>query len=144
MVSAGASIGRWRGRLTLPVCVLACLVAASLPALAQHAKSKEDPCNKPATTAQMAVCTQKEWQAADAALGNYYSLVTSELDASEAAALKKAQDAWVRYRKLNCAAVKATYEGGTAGSYNYNSCMATMAQDRLKEMQLMYGWRVSK
>lgn len=93
---------------------------------------------------QEADCTQKQWQAADAALGNYFSLVTIELDGSEVGALKKAQDAWVRYRKLSCAAEKALYEGGTAGSYNYNSCMATMAKQRLKEMQSIYGWRVSK
>lgn len=137
---ASASVGRWRGSLTLLLCVFAC----SLPAFSQHAKAKNDPCDRPASTAQEAACTRKQWQSADAALGNYFSLVTIKLDGSEVAALKKAQHAWVRYRKLNCAAEKATYEGGTAGSYNYNSCMAAMAQDRLKDLQAIYGWRVSK
>ncbi|HUY82806.1 MAG TPA: lysozyme inhibitor LprI family protein [Acidobacteriaceae bacterium] len=135
-----AAAGTRRGSLTL----LLCLLSFSLPAFSQHTKSKNNPCDKPATTAQQAACTQKQWQAADAALGNYFSLVTIELDGSEVSALKKAQDAWVRYRKLNCAAEKATYEDGTAGSYNYNSCMTTMAEQRLKEMQAMYGWQVSK
>lgn len=143
-MSASASVGCWRGSLTLLVCALVGIFACSLPALSQPTKSKHDPCDKPATTAQQAACTLKQWQVSDAALGNYFSLVTIELDGSEVAALNKAQDAWLRYRKLNCEAEKTIYEGGTAGSYNYNSCMATMAQQRLKEMQLMYGWRVSK
>jgi uncharacterized protein YecT (DUF1311 family) len=119
-------------------------MACSLPGISQPTKSPHNPCDKPATTAQQADCTRKQWQDADAALGNYFSLVTIELDGSAVSALKQAQDAWLHYRKLNCAAEKSLYEGGTAGSYNYNSCMATMAKQRLKEMQSIYGWRVSK
>lgn len=143
-MKADAWVGRWRGSLTLLVCVLVCVWASFLPASSQRTKSKNDPCDRPASTAQEAACTQKQWQAADAALGNYFSLVTIELDGSEVAALKNAQDAWARYRKANCEAERAMYEGGTAGSYNYNSCMAAMAQERLKDLKAMYGWRVSK
>ncbi len=132
-MQAAASMKRRRDSLTLVLRVLVCVFASSLPAFSQPAKSSHNPCDKPATTAQQADCTQKQWQAADAALGNYFSLVTIELDGSEVSALKQAQDAWAHYRKLNCAAEKAIYEGGTAGSYNYNSCMATMAKQRLKK-----------
>ena len=139
-MKAGARFGRRRKYLTALVCAFAC----SLPVFSQSVKAKDDPCAKAVSTMEMTSCTWKAWQAADAALGNYFSLVTIELDDSEVSALKKAQDAWVQYRELNCKAVRALYEGGTAGEPAYNSCMETMAQERLKNMKAIYGWRMSK
>lgn len=134
----------WFGTRWKYLAVLMCVSACSLPAFAQHNKAEDDLCAKAVSTVEMTSCTLKAWQAADARLGNYFSLVSIELDDSEVAALKKAQDAWAQYRELNCEAVRVLYEGGTAGGPAYSSCMETMAQERLANLKVMYGWRVTK
>jgi uncharacterized protein YecT (DUF1311 family) len=118
---------------------------ASIPAHSQHTHTKNSPCDKPASTAEMANCTQKEWKAEDKKLDAYYQLISKRLEGNELTALQKAQTAWIKYRDLNCSAERMLYEGGTAGSYNYNSCMEDMAQRRLGELKSIYDyWRVSK
>ena len=117
----------------------------SMPAHSQHGHVKNSPCEKPASTAEMANCTKKEGKAEDKKLDAYYQLISKRLEGNELTALQKAQNAWIKYRELNCTAELALYEGGTAGSYNYNSCMGDMAQRRLRELKSIYAyWGIAR
>jgi uncharacterized protein YecT (DUF1311 family) len=113
---------------------------ASVFAFTQHKVGVNRPCEKPISTAAMYECTLKEWQAADSKQKAYYESVLASLRGSDQEKLRAAQQAWESYRKLNCQAQLGLHEGGTSGSYNYNSCMATMAKQRLANLREIYGY----
>ena len=68
----------------------------------QNQKS-QDPCANAQTTAEMRDCAGKEYKQADAELNKAYKQVMSKLDdEGHQAALKIAQQAWIKHRDTNC------------------------------------------
>jgi uncharacterized protein YecT (DUF1311 family) len=122
------------------VAMFGLLGAVVLPVEAQHLNAKDALCRKPATTAEMTACTSEEWQAADSKLNAYYEKLLKGLDSSNGDNLRVAQQAWESYRKLDCNAERGLYDSGTAGSYNYNSCMETLATQRLADLRRIYSY----
>ena len=121
------------------------LVMAALPTsvLAHQGNGMDQTCKQPTTTAEMYECTLSEWHSADRRMDAYYGRVLQSLHgmrSRDVQHLRKAQRAWEVYREADCKAELKLYEGGTAGSFNYNSCMEASAVQRLADLRQIYGW----
>ena len=54
--------------------------------------------------------------------------------------LKSAQRYWSRYIQEQCAAIGATYDGGTSGPLNVHGCLADLTEARAKELEETAGY----
>jgi uncharacterized protein YecT (DUF1311 family) len=96
----------------------------------QNQKS-QDPCANAQTTAEMRDCAGKEYKQADAELNKAYKQVMSKLDdEGHQAALKIAQQAWIKYRDTNCEYESYLNQGGTAYSVVHTGCLTRMTKER--------------
>lgn len=102
------------------------------------------PCNKPSSNAEETQCFYRAYHAADQSLNLLYSQVMKALEADDQQHLRDAQRLWIQYRDVTCNAEKALYEGGTGGPTTYNACLEATTQQRTKELQTTYGWRLEK
>jgi uncharacterized protein YecT (DUF1311 family) len=104
-------------------------------AVAQNPQTP-DPCDNAETTVEMRDCAGKEYKAADAELNTVYKqLMASLSDHPYEAALKTAQQAWLKYRDANCEFEAFDNRGGTIYPVVYNSCLAVMTRARTKELR---------
>jgi uncharacterized protein YecT (DUF1311 family) len=122
----------------------ACLLIFSASARPQHMNAKDSPCKTDATTPDLANCLWNAWTAEDKNLNAYYKTVSKHVEGDELKDLRRAENAWITYRDLNCTAEKELYDGGTAVGPVYNACMEAMTRHRLAELKTMYDWRVNK
>ena len=91
------------------------MLAAELPARAQHMNQKDSPCADVIVTVDLANCLVKA-HAADAKLNATYEQLRGKFDIADAQRLVAAQRLWIQYRDANCVAERALYEGGTAST----------------------------
>jgi uncharacterized protein YecT (DUF1311 family) len=95
-----------------------------------------DPCDNAQTTVEMRNCAGKEYKKADAELNSAYKLLMSKLtDAGHQAALKTAQQAWIKYRDANCEFEAYLNRGGTFYPIVYTGCLTVMTTNRTKELR---------
>jgi len=127
-------------RLTL--ILIAAIMAANLPARAQHMNEKDSPCADVVVTADSVRCLAKAKDAADAQLNALYKTVRGKLDAAEVQQLVTAQRLWIQYRDANCAAERDLYGGGTATGPAYMACLEAMTRARTKELRVTYAVRL--
>ena len=118
---------------TLIVVIALCLLLAQTGA-AQ--KGNQDPCANAATTADMRDCMGKEYQKVDAELNRVYKqLMALTEDEGEKAALKTAQQAWLKYRDLHCEFESYENKGGTIYPVVYTGCLSAVTAARTKELR---------
>ncbi len=95
-----------------------------------------DPCADGQTTVEMRDCAGREYKQADAELNAVYKQLMSTLsDKAEQAALKTAQQSWLKYRDANCEFDAFENRGGTIYPVVYTSCLTAMTRARTKEMR---------
>ncbi len=129
------------------VIVAACLFAASTT-LAQAS------CNDAQSNAEMKMCAERDWKAADAELNRAYAkALASARDTYRSmrgepgyqnmpdgeAMLRRAQQAWISFRDANCNYQYQVYYGGTHAGLAYLICMGDMTKARLKELRQLPG-----
>ena len=141
--------GRGNGRIgggNLRI-VLALLALTGGLSLAQAEEEPEVDCENPMTQFDMNVCSDRDYQEADAAL-NAQWVVTKEvvkewdeslkslgLIAKAEQSLMKAQRAWIDYRDGQCETEEAGVQGGTMAPMIYSSCLAELTRKRTEELK---------
>jgi uncharacterized protein YecT (DUF1311 family) len=120
--------------LDLSISMVLCLLIGSAdPAQKQK---PQDPCANAQTTSEMRDCAGKEYKQADAELNKVYKQLMSKLDdEGHQAALKSAQQAWIRYRDTNCEYESYLNRGGTIHSVVYTGCLTRMTKERTTELR---------
>jgi uncharacterized protein YecT (DUF1311 family) len=99
-------------------------------------KGNQDPCANAATTVEMSDCMGKEYQKVDAELNRVYKQLMATLDNDgEKAALKTAQQAWLKYRDLHCEFESYENKGGTIYPIVYTGCLSAVTSTRTKELR---------
>jgi uncharacterized protein YecT (DUF1311 family) len=116
--------------------VLLCLtlmIVSEAYTLAQ--KKKPDPCASAQSQAEMNICAGKEYKSADAELNQVYQKLSSILNDEEKSQLKEAENAWIRYRDLNCEFVADQYKGGSIRPMIHGLCLADVTRNRTAELR---------
>ena len=104
------------------------MVVSEAYTLAQ--KKKPDPCASAQSQAEMNICAGKEYKSADAELNQVYQKLSSILNDEEKSQLKEAENAWIRYRDLNCEFVADQYKGGSIRPMIHGLCLADVTRNR--------------
>ena len=125
--------------LRLAVILTTALIAAKLPARAQHMNEKDSPCAAVVVTVDLANCLVKARDVADSQLNAAYNNLRGKLDAADGQRLVVTQRLWIQYRDTNCAAERDLYQGGTAASPAYLACLEAMTRARTKELAVTYA-----
>ena len=96
----------------------------------------QDPCANAKTTPEMRDCAGKEYKQADAELNQVYKQLMSKLeDPGHQAALKSAQQIWIKYRDTNCEYESYLNRGGTMYSVVNTGCLTRMTKERTTELR---------
>ncbi len=86
------------------------------------------------TQSDMNQSADADYKKADAALNKTYQNVLKKLDASGKADLKSAQNAWIKYRDLDCKFQSAGSAGGSIHSMIVAGCLSDKTEARTKEL----------
>ena len=113
------------------------LLSLSIAVTSSAQKQKEqDPCANAQTTIEMRDCAGREYKKADDELNKVYRQLMSTLaDEGYKAALKAAQQAWIKYRDANCEFESYLNRGGTIEPVVRFGCLASMTASRTKELK---------
>jgi len=98
-------------------------------------QKKPNPCADAQSQAEMNICAGKAYEAADAELNQVYKKLSSMVDDEEKAQLKEAENAWIKYRDLNCDFVADQYKGGSIRPMVHGNCLADVTRNRTKEIK---------
>ena len=112
------------------------LFLLSSSVFAEKANSQLDACMDKAggVTVNMLNCIGAETQRQDKKLNTVYQNVMKSLSNENKERLKKAQQAWIKYRDANCN-FYADPDGGTLASITGSSCVMDMTTQRAKELE---------
>lgn len=117
----------------LTASIILCFLIASQAAA--QTEQTHDPCADAQTTVEMRNCAGKEYKKADAELNTVYKQLMATLSGKEhQAALRSAQQSWLKYRDANCEFEAFLNRGGTIYPVVYTSCLTTMTRARTKEL----------
>lgn len=95
-----------------------------------------DPCANAESTPEMRDCAGRDYKKADAELNKVYGQVMAKLaDAGHKAALKNAQQAWIKYRDGQCEFESYLNKGGTLYSVVYTGCLTGITEDKTKDLR---------
>ena len=94
--------------------------------------------------AEETACFAAAYNRADAKLNSYYRRIETALYEDELNRLKTAQRLWIQYRDANCEAEYTLYAGGSAAPMVKESCLEATTRLRMRELEVMYGWRLEK
>lgn len=143
------AMGRNRDRILqrrLRLTVVSLALAGGL-SLAQAEDEPQVDCENPVTQFDMNVCSDRDYQEADAALNDQWAVtkdVVREWDESRKSlgliakaeqSLMKAQRAWINYRDGHCETEEAGVKGGSKAPTVYSSCMAELTRRRTEELK---------
>ncbi|HEU5235697.1 MAG TPA: lysozyme inhibitor LprI family protein [Pyrinomonadaceae bacterium] len=115
--------------------VLLCLTLIFVSGAYTLAQKKPDPCAGAQSQAEMNICAGKEYKSADAELNQVYQKLSSILNDEEKSQLKEAENAWIRYRDLNCEFVADQYKGGSIRPMIHGLCLADVTRNRTAELR---------
>jgi uncharacterized protein YecT (DUF1311 family) len=119
--------------------LMAAVLAANIPARAQHMNEKDSPCANVVVTVELANCLAKASDVADAQLNAAYKNLRGKLVAADAQRLVATQRLWIQYRDPNCTAERDLYAGGTASAPAYLACLEAMTRARTTELAVTYA-----
>ncbi len=103
------------------------MLLATLPALPASAAS---PCRDPQTQADLTQCAGEDYRKADRELNAVYAQVLKKLPPEFHAALKKAQQAWIKSRDADCELEPWDVEGGSMWPMSHTGCMRAKTVER--------------
>lgn len=93
-------------------------------------------CKSPQTQAAINTCASLSAEAADKQLNQVYQQLRSNLKGSQREKLLiDAELAWIRFRDINCAFEKSSYEGGSIAPSVYYSCIEQMTKQRTQKLE---------
>lgn len=115
------------------------ILAANLPACAQHMNEKDSPCANVVVTVELTNCLAKARDTADAQLNAVYKDLRGKLDAADGQRLVATARLWIQYRDANCTAERDLYASGTASSPAYLACLEAMTRERKRELTVTYA-----
>jgi uncharacterized protein YecT (DUF1311 family) len=120
--------------------ILVCLFSGV--SSSQNKSAEQDPCKDAMSQPEMNLCARRAFEQADKELNKVYKLLQAELavyqgDAQEK--LKQAQLKWLEYRDANCESEAAVYAGGTIRPTVYNSCLASVTNERTQRLKTFLG-----
>jgi uncharacterized protein YecT (DUF1311 family) len=89
------------------------------------------------TQSEMNTCAEADYRAIDGQLTKAYATVKKEVAdvPASAAALIKAERAWIAYRDAECAFVAGQYEGGSMQPQQFYGCMYEATKDRIRVLK---------
>jgi uncharacterized protein YecT (DUF1311 family) len=119
--------------------LMVAVLAANVPARAQHMNEKDSPCANVVVTVELASCLANARDAAGAQLNAAYRNRRGKLGVTDGQRLVATQRLWIQYRDANCTAERDLYAGGTAASPADLACLESMTRARSKELAVMYG-----
>ena len=102
----------------------------------RKSEKQADPCANPQTQTEMNICAGNAYKAADKVLNDVYQKLVAKLDDEEKAQLKEAQNAWLKYRDLNCEFVGDQYKGGSIRPMIYAMCLTDVTKTRTSELRI--------
>ncbi len=120
-------------KTNVPTLVIMLLCAAA--AASARGQSGEEPCANSQRSPGLLACAEKEFREAAAELRRVTAELSADLEAQPRAGLRRAERAWVRYRKANCDAEAAIYEGGTIQPLIRTRCMTRVTRERAAELR---------
>ena len=124
----------------LAVLALSLFLTFTTDVEAQHMNAKDAPCQSGPNSEQTR-CLIEETHNANRDLNLAYQKILAKLSPIERAKLQQAQRLWVRFRDANCAAEQELYDGAPMVQA---ACEAADTRQRTAELNLMYGWRLTK
>jgi len=112
------------------------------------AEIASEPCSSVQSSSQVDECAANEYKAADRSLNDVYKKVIekigvdykvdTKLGSELLSALKKAQQAWIKFRDTNCAVESFEAEPGTAAHITAtNICLTKMTNERIRALDQM-------
>jgi len=108
--------------------VLALLVLVAWPASAQD-------CDRPSSVQDMTECATLRLRAAEREMGEIYGSLLDSQDKEFAAAVRKAQEAWMKWREAESALAARTVNDPTLEGYTRKRLEAQMTEDRIKDLR---------
>ena len=121
-------------RRPLSCLLLLCCVLADVSASAQR-RQKQDRCDDPQSQAEMNICADKEFRAADAVLNRVYNQLSAKLDEGERAKLKEVELTWLKYRDAECEFEASFYEGGSIQPLIRSTCLTHITKTRAADIR---------
>lgn len=93
-------------------------------------------CKSPQTQAAINACAGLSAEAADKQLNQVYQQLRSNLKGSQREKLLiDAELAWIRFRDINCAFEKSSYEGGSIAPSVYYGCIEQITKQRIQKLE---------
>ncbi len=94
-------------------------------------------CDNAMNQAGMNQCAGAAYDKADAQLNKIYKEVLGKADASQKPQLKAAQNAWIKFRDLDCKFQSSAVEGGSIYSMVLAACLETKTVSRTEELNAL-------
>src|SRR5579872_1877271 len=104
-------------------------------------------CDKAESTADMTICSEREYKKTDAVLKKVYQQVIDKINEFSASvddkafvsgykkALNASEDAWTKFRDVDCDFATYDRTGGSSRLMNVYDCKAELTNARIKELQ---------
>ena len=126
----------WRiSRRVLPLVLAVALTGLSL-FTAQEAGAD---CDRPGSTQEMTECATLRLRAAEREMADTYGSLLESEDKEFVAALKLAQDAWMKWREAEGKLAARTVNDPELAQYTRTNQEAVMTEDRVKDLRSMAG-----
>ena len=125
--------------------LIVCTVCADVFADAPNTQNIS--CNQDSSMADITICSKQDLNKAEANLKKIYQEALAKIDADFPAssdkdyndgykkALKASQDAWVKFRNVDCDFSNYDRTGGSSQLMNIYGCKADMTNARAKELE---------
>lgn len=94
-------------------------------------------CDNAMTQADINQCAGGDYKKSDAQLNKVYKAVLAKAGAGQQAQLKAAQNAWIKFRDLDCKFQTAGAEGGSMYSTVLAGCLEAKTSVRAKELDAL-------
>lgn len=103
-----------------------------------YSQSKVD-CSKAATQAEINVCSQNKFVAADKELNDLYKKVSAKLDTQQKLILIQSQREWISFRDEYAKIYKLIYNGGSMAPSAILECKTELTRTRIAELQTLFN-----
>lgn len=123
---------------TLAAILLVLAAGFLLPSTASNITvqiAQQPNCKNAQTTADLNACSSQDLQAADTKLNQLYQQLLPKISSQQKQRLNKAQLTWVKFRDETCDYTAGQFDGGSAATFVYNSCLAEVTKNRVKDLE---------
>jgi uncharacterized protein YecT (DUF1311 family) len=92
-------------------------------------------CSNPMSQIEMNICSNKDYQRADAALNRAYKKAVANEDAQGRELLRTAERAWIKFRDAHCEYATSSSAGGSIHPMDYANCVTQLTDLRTKQLK---------